>query len=562
MDGDRPQSPAFNYIPQPGDVIGGYEIVEHIKDGGWGSVYKAVRVTSREHFALKTIKPALAGERKYRELFEREQRALKRLRKHPNLCPAVDWSHDPEHPDRLLWLTMPWIDGPSLSDLIQERGLIEPARAVELIAEAADGLHAVHTAKDGMAHRDLRPANLMIDEEHHLVVIDFGLAKRFEHSSGSPLLPRSGRWNSPEVLEGTELTPRSDIYSLGLILAYILTGEPPVDHAPVLPKHISVPRLLRRTIARATATKPRERYATAADFAAALRDTLAVKAPTPTVARGKALTAATLAALVVFLALTLMPSLSGSEVGPQVSVAEANISAPRGWRPVRVPTTDRKLGLSRAIRGPDALVLIGSLSYEELPAPAPGIRAYNVMLSGGRAVRADGVDSVRAARMFVFRVDDHYLVIVCRPLAGGSTRAARHSCDKIAESVEVSSSPDAIPYPSATLQRQAAAALHGYAKARRKVTAKIEAASTPRDAASAMDAASEAARSLAKRLHETRLRRLRQSLRHAAAAWGTAAHAARRGDRASYSSAGQRVGEAERQIQEARKGLAALGYRT
>jgi hypothetical protein len=574
MSEDSPTLPPALML-SPGQRIGGYEIQEYLRDGGWGRLYAAVRETNRERFAFKTIRPDFAERLAFRKRFKEEQSALKRLNEHPNLRPATDWNSNGD--EGLLWLAVPWIDGPTLHGLLS-KGLLEPKRAAGLLAQAAEGLHAVHT-RAKRVHRDLHPGNLMIESGDHLRVIDFGLAKRFEHSSGSPFQPHHGKWNSPEATKGSELTPQADIYSLGLVLAYALTGSEPDDNAPVFPDNVEVPADLRSVIERATRHDPEARFASAEAMAIALHAAVRPLAPRPPatpparrpspppapaearrtgVVTGLVLCAAAIAAVGAFL---LADPLLGSDPPPNIHIhaAQASIEAPPPWTRARVPAADRRLGLEQAVHGPAGTVLIGHVARSQLPLPTRNHAAYDVALPAGKAVRLDDAKALDAWRVFAFHVGDRYLAIVCRQANGATTKSIDRACGQIASSAVLEQRPTAIPYPSASLRRRVARALHSYAAARRAATEQIEAAATHGAVASAATQAAQASWKASQLLGVAELRPLRKALGQAGGGWHDAAEAARKGK--GYHEAGEEVKEAEQRIEERRRALVRLGYR-
>lgn len=548
----------------------GYVIREYVTEGGWARLYRAERITSEKWFAFKTIRPYYSHDPEYRRLFKREQEILDSLDPpHQNICIALDWSRDDSDP---LWLAVPWVDGRTLRALVGD-GPLEPDRAARLIGEAADGLHSVHTAPKGrgLVHSDLHPGNLMVDGNDRTRVIDFGLAKRFEHSSGSPFLPRKGSWNSPEALRGEELDPRADIYSLGLLLAFALTGAEPEQGSLSLPPNFALPARLRQVIERATDPDRGERYESAAEMAAALREwsrsaprSAAAEAPDGgsgrrTVPRRSVFFAAALVAVVTFLLVALVPGGEDSGGGLRVGTAEASMVLPEGWSPVPVAGADRKLGMFDAARGPGAVVLLGSMRRSQLPATAPGDSAYEVSLPAGRALRVDDPQLARASRMYALRVGADIVVLACRPLAGAG--AVDRACATAAAGLQLRHAPGAIRYPGPGLRREAKRALKRYATGRQQGATQIGAAETAAAAGLDAEAIAGAAAAAAKAAGSKQLRPLRGALRAAARAWRRAAVAAGREDAAAYAAAGKAVRRAERRIRRARRHLVVFGYR-
>jgi hypothetical protein len=554
--------------------VGGYRIEEYVTDGGWARLYRARRETSGKHFAFKTILPHLARDPEYTRLFKREQDILDSLEQtHPNIGIALDWSG----PDGdYLWLALPWIDGRTLQDSVFVEGPLEPSRAARLLAEAADGLDFVHSADRGLIHNDLHPGNLMVDRRDRMRVIDFGLAKRYEHPSGSPFPPREGRWNSPEALAGKQLDPRADIYSLGLLLAFALTGAKPAIGSLELPAQPTVPDGLREVIETAAAPEPGERYESAAEMAAALRQWLEppsqppspppapppVAKPAPlAIPKRAVIAAAVIAAAITFLLIALVPFGDEPAVGVEVATAEASATAPADWARAKVSAADRRRGLAVAVRGPVATVYLGSVPRSRLPAPAPGDAAFDVSLPAGRALRIDDAETMKAARLYAFGETGGAVVLVCRVNGDAEPVAVDRACGRVAESVRLRHRAESIRYPERGFRRRVADALQTYAAARRQGAKTIESAVSAEAVATVAEKIADDAADAAKRAQGKQLLRLRAGLNKAAMAWRAAAAAARKEDHDAYAKAGDAVANAERAIRQARSELVALGYR-
>jgi len=554
-----PEWPASELVP--GVEIAGYKIISVVTGGGWGRVYKAERKNG-DQFAFKTIRPDLADDPTFRRRFQREQSALRKLRGHPNLLPASDWGGPREE---LLWLAVPWIDGPTLHGLLKD-GPLAAERAANLIAQAAEGLEAVH-AKFGYVHRDLHPGNMMVKGDDHLLVIDFGLAKPFDHASGSPLLPERGKWNSPEVLEGKKLTPAADIYSLGLVLAYLVTGMQPLGNAPVFPPGVEVPPELRSVIERATQRKPGKRFQSAQKMAEALRRVSQPPQEPPTdsvgqsVHRRLALGPVALAAIAVAAAVFLLVIVQGSGEGSdEVRVGAGGISleVPAPWSTSTPVAADRKLGMRVLATGSSTAALIGFVPPDGLPARNPQNHPYEVALPAGKALRIEEVKSLRARRTYLFHAGGTYPALVCRGSAAAIKQVDR-TCARLAATVELPQRSVSIPAPDPRLRRQAADGLHAYAAARREATHAIEAAETHAAAAAAAEGAAKAAAKAAGEVPAAELASIRRALEGASEAWESAAKAARRGS--GFHHAGREVERAEKQIEKARRRLLSLGFR-
>lgn len=566
------------YKLERGDSIGEsqkYTITRKLpKAGGWGQVYEAVYETEdaeRRRVAVKTIRPEQGGNPVYRRRFIREQQDFHGL-EHENLCLPFDWN---EATRGLLWLVMPWVEGDDLYEVVDGTPL-KPDRAAALIAQAADGLHVLHQVTQ-KAHCDVHPGNVMVEVDDRVRVIDFGLAKRFGHPSGSPPELLRTPWASPEGLLGNEMTPQSDLYSLGLVLAYALSGKPPEGgHAQLDPKQ-EIPGRLRKIIEKATTIDPGGRQKSADKVASELREFLTLEGdpvpplPAPPVsmsrpARGPrsvpvalALAAAVVTAGAAFVVSSgLASSSDGSPTGPRIAADGLTVVAPPGWRKASVSVADRKLGIGAAVGGTDATVLVGSVRHRQIPAAGAGQKTVEVVLPAGKAWRADDVETFDARRMFIFHTSQAYPTIVCRGAYGASEAAVDAACAKIATAASLAEPDLPIPYPRKSVRGQAADALHGYATARRAAAAAIEDAADHADVRVAAREMAARTRELATGLSDPDLAALRRSLLGAAEGWQAAAKAAKNGT--GFHAAGKEVEAAEAAIRRARGHLVELGY--
>ena len=203
----------------PGQRLGDrYRIGALIGKGGMGEVYRADDLKLGQPVALKLLPPALALDPDLLERFYAEVRLARQV-SHPNVCRVYDVA---EIEGRQV-LTMELIDGEDLATLLRRIGRLAPDKAVEIARQICAGLAAAHDR--GILHRDLKPANIMLDGRGRARITDFGLAaiagsvKGLEIQSGTPI------YMSPEQLEGRDVTVRSDVYSLGVVLYEIFTGK-------------------------------------------------------------------------------------------------------------------------------------------------------------------------------------------------------------------------------------------------------------------------------------------------------------------------------------------------
>ncbi len=206
-----------------------YHIIRKLGEGGMGTVYLAEHVKMGRKSALKVMNPGMNTDPDAIARFNREASNASRL-SHPNICGIYDFG---ETPDGLIYLAMEFIEGSSLTALIEKDGSLPAARCGSIIHQTADALQVAHDA--GIVHRDLKPDNIMIararDGADHVKVVDFGIAKA--SSSDAQKVTRTGlvvgtpEYMSPEQLAGDTLDGRSDIYSLGLVAFNCLTGKLP-----------------------------------------------------------------------------------------------------------------------------------------------------------------------------------------------------------------------------------------------------------------------------------------------------------------------------------------------
>ena len=205
---------------QPGQEFGPYTVESTLGVGGMGRVFKATGPDGT--VALKLVKEDIARDATFRKRFEREASIAQRV-VHEHLVPVLDTGEVQGIP----YLTQRYIDGGSLSELIEREGKLAPAEALDILTQVAGALDALH--QQGLFHRDIKPANILIDADRNAHLTDFGLAK---DSQGS-LLTRPGQtvgsldYMAPEQIHGAEVTPQTDVYALACVTFECLTGAPP-----------------------------------------------------------------------------------------------------------------------------------------------------------------------------------------------------------------------------------------------------------------------------------------------------------------------------------------------
>jgi serine/threonine protein kinase len=206
---------------QMGETVGPYTIESVLGVGGMGHVYRAVGPTG-EPVALKLVKSDLARDQVFRRRFDREARIAQTVT-HPHVVPVLDTG---EH-EGVPYLAQRFVGNGTFEDSIKKTGTVDLAIAVHVCRQIADGLEALHA--NGLIHRDVKPANILIDHDGTAYITDFGLAK---DSQGS-LLTRPGQalgsldYMAPEQIRSEEVTAATDVYALGCVMYESLVGAPP-----------------------------------------------------------------------------------------------------------------------------------------------------------------------------------------------------------------------------------------------------------------------------------------------------------------------------------------------
>ena len=203
----------------PGVILAGrYRIVAPLGRGGMGEVYRADDMKLGQAVALKFLPVSLSGDPVRRERLLEEVRLARQVA-HPNVCRVWDVGEVDGHD----FLAMEYVDGEDLSSLLRRIGRLPEDRAVRMSRELCAGLAAVHD--EGILHRDLKPANVMVDGRGRVKLADFGLAAAEEDVEGADVRSGTPAYMSPEQLAGREVTVRSDVYALGLVLYELFTGH-------------------------------------------------------------------------------------------------------------------------------------------------------------------------------------------------------------------------------------------------------------------------------------------------------------------------------------------------
>ncbi|HWC13592.1 MAG TPA: protein kinase [Actinomycetota bacterium] len=264
-------------------LSGRYRLIEKVAGGGMGTVHRAVDEKLNREVAVKVLAPNLAGDTSFVERFRREALAVAGLA-HPNIANVFDYGQDGE----THFIVMELAQGRDLSRVLREEGPLSPERVARIVPQICAALGHAHAA--GIVHRDVKPGNVIVDEHDRVKVTDFGIAR----ASGESKLTVTGsvlgtaHYISPEQASGVELTPSSDIYSLGIVTYELLTGAVPFTGESLMSvalRHVNddvpapseldpdVPPYLDEIVRRATQKDPKQRFADTEEMAAAFEPT-------------------------------------------------------------------------------------------------------------------------------------------------------------------------------------------------------------------------------------------------------------------------------------------------
>ena len=273
---------------QPSDRIRGYALKEQLGAGAFGVVYRGVQPVVGREVAIKIIAPEHANRPDFIRRFEAEARIIARL-EHPYIVPLYDYWREPDG----AYLVMRYLRGGSLRKLLRN-GPCDLERAVAILDQITAALAVAH--RRGIVHRDIKPGNILLDEEGNAYLTDFGIAKELQrdvHLTQEEMMIGSPAYLAPEQVLGEPITPQTDLYSLGVVLYEMLTGAHPFGDTPLsgmLAKHASeplpstssrrsdLPLVVDNIIQQATAKTPAGRYPDARALALALQETVRGKA--------------------------------------------------------------------------------------------------------------------------------------------------------------------------------------------------------------------------------------------------------------------------------------------
>jgi tetratricopeptide (TPR) repeat protein/predicted Ser/Thr protein kinase len=265
-----------------GTVLGGrYEIQKLLGEGGMGAVYKAADREVDRIVALKVIRPAMASNPEILARFKQELLLSSQVT-HRNVIRIYDLGEA----QGIKFITMEYLEGETLHQLLKQRTKLEVAEAVDIMEQVASGLAAAH--REGIIHRDLKPANIMVDKNGRVVVMDFGLARTFsgDGMTQTGMMLGTMEYMSPEQAQGMDVKASSDIFTVGLILYELLAGSTPFyaesaiasllmrtqqRAAPLVHVDKTIPGTLSNIVAKCLEKDPAKRYQSAEHLDADLR---------------------------------------------------------------------------------------------------------------------------------------------------------------------------------------------------------------------------------------------------------------------------------------------------
>jgi eukaryotic-like serine/threonine-protein kinase len=267
----------------PGEVLDDrYRLDHRLATGGMGDVWRATDTVLGRPVAIKVMLPALLTDPGFMARFQAEARMMATLR-HPGVVQVYDYGQTKVASGDVVYLVMTYVDGEPLSRRLAAAGRLPVAETLRIVAQAADALQAVH--QSGIVHRDVKPANLLVQPDGTVVLVDFGVARSTAATklTGTGNVVGTALYMAPEQISGEPVSGATDVYALGALTFHCIAGHPPFegdnalqiafqqvhDEPPPLPE--DVPAAVRALVDRALAKQPADRFPDAAAFAQAAR---------------------------------------------------------------------------------------------------------------------------------------------------------------------------------------------------------------------------------------------------------------------------------------------------
>lgn len=365
-----------------GRRLGKYEIQSEIGRGGMGMVYRGFDPTLQRTVAVKVLPPQLAMDPNFVRRFQREAILAAQL-KHPNIVTIHDVG---EHED-INFIVMEYLEGATL-DRWLSRGLLSLDQVNRIVHQVADALDYAH--KRGVVHRDIKPSNIMVAEDGHVTLMDFGLVRASEGAAltQTGAIMGTPEYMAPEQAQGTTVDYRADIYAFGIVIYRLLVGQLPFERnttpalmhahvyeAPPPPRQLrpELPVALEGVVLKAIAKQPADRYQSAGQLAREFETAISSKAPAVAAAlpppaapasTRPSTTPATGAA-------TVRPGARSTAPAAPVSAPAANTTRPRTQPPV-APQAASKMPILIGLLAVGLVVLIGgALLMMQRPAARP-----------------------------------------------------------------------------------------------------------------------------------------------------------------------------------------------
>ncbi|MBB5867591.1 serine/threonine-protein kinase [Allocatelliglobosispora scoriae] len=358
-----------------GLTLGGrYTLVTLIARGGMGEVWLADDMVLDRRVAVKILLPNLATDPGFAARFRAEARAMAAL-SDPGIVEIYDYGQT----DSLAYLVMQFVEGESLLSLVDRVGPLEPSRAMRILAQAADAIHVAH--KQGIVHRDVKPANLLLRLDGRLALTDFGIARIIaaDRLTAAGEFFGTASYLAPEQVTGAEIGPATDVYALGIVAYEMLAGRKPfagdnplevaLQHVNEAPPELpaSIPGPVRAIVMRALAKDPAQRWPSAAALAhaaatarreltatATLPRPVAAHAAAPRRRRWAVLAGAVAALVLVPVAIFVFADGGADDARPQGAAASPSASPAVAASGVPTPSVSPSVRVTPSRRAPSA----------------------------------------------------------------------------------------------------------------------------------------------------------------------------------------------------------------